>query len=103
MKKIIKIGFWIILIGVIIWVGIGIVDSCRGDNGVNPPDPEKAHYRLLIKANRNVLYTNDYNKDGTIYFLNGYWEQIDNKYKYRKGTLQLDELTFGEIKITVRR
>ena len=103
MKKVIKIGFWIVLIAVIVWFGVGIVDSCRGDTSAKPPDVNKALYRLLIKANHNILYTNDYHKEGNIHYLDGYWEQINDKYKYRKGMLPLDENTFGEIKVTVRR
>lgn len=103
MKKIFKIGFWIIVIGVLIWVGIGVIDSCQGDTSAKPPDVEKAHYRILVKANHNILYTNDYHKDGTTHYLDGYWEQINDKYKYRKGILPLDENTFGEIKVTIRR
>ena len=87
----------------IVWFGIGIVDSCCGEGLANPPDPDKAHYRLLIKANQNILYTNDYHMDGTVHYLDGYWEQIKDKYKYRKGILPLDEKTFGDIIVTIRR
>lgn len=103
MKKIFKIGFWIVVIAVIIWVGIGVVDSCQGDTSAKPPDPDDAHYRVLIKSNHNILYTNDYYMEGSVHYLNGYYEQIKDKYKYRKGILPLDEKTFGDIQVTIRR
>lgn len=103
MRKIFKIGFWLVIIAVVGWVVIGIVDSCQGDDLAKPPDFDKAPYRVLIKANHNILYTNDYHKEGTIHYLDGYWEQIKGKYKYRKALLPIDEKTFGEVVVTTRR
>jgi len=103
MKKVIKIGFWIILIGVIIWFAVGIIDSCRDESGVKPPDINKAIYRVTIQSNQNVLYTNNYNREGSIHHLNGYFEQIKGKYKYRDTILSLDEYSFGKVNVTVRK
>jgi len=102
MKRYIKILLLLILLLGIAWIIIGVVDSCQGDDLAKPPDVTKALYKVQVMANRNILYTNDYEKDGAEYLINGYWEQIKGKYRYRDSQLILSEYTFGEIKITVR-
>lgn len=100
MGKITKGMFWGLIIVGIVWIGIGVVDSCQSCSLAKPP--EKAIYRVEIAANRNILYTSDYTTTGSVYILHGYWEQIKNRYRYRDVDLPLDVETFGNIKIILR-
>lgn len=101
MKKFFKFIMWVVIIIFLAWVGTGVVKSCGSDT-IKLPDVSKARYEVLITANRNVLYTNEYTQDGTVYVLHGFWHCINDKYRYSKLDLSLDTKTFGPIKINRR-
>jgi hypothetical protein len=64
------------------------------------PPIKKAQYEVAIRNTRNIIYTDDYDIEGTTYILNGYWELTGDKYKFRDHLISLDQEIFG--KITVR-
>ena len=59
-------------------------------------------YLVLIKNTGNLLLTNDYEHQGNIYILNGFWELAGQKWKYRGYPLVLDEGIFGKIEVKRR-
>lgn len=97
-------------IGVIclIIVGVAYVGACAYVNfiQIQPgeyklPKVENAQYEILIHNTRNVLYSNNYETVGPEISLQGYWELVDNKYRFNKENIVLNREIFG--KITVRK
>ena len=66
------------------------------------PAVEDAHYSFRIINTGRVIYANEYTKDGTVYILPTFWEQVKNKYVYRKFELTIDETIFGPVLVKVR-
>lgn len=105
LNRILKILLIVFICIAIFFGGVTIYANWFDNSGKPPdlPDVEKARYVVYIKANSNVLFTNDYRNDHDgVYVLDGYWELDDNKYKYREIELWLDEAVFGEIEIKRR-
>jgi len=67
------------------------------------PSVSKASHSFRIMNTGNTLMSSDYEQQGDIYILHGYWEQVKDKYEYRKGVIILDKKIFGEIRVTERR
>ncbi len=65
------------------------------------PSIEEAKYEFTIRNTGNVLFSGIYSTRGAEFTLTGYWELVDDKYKYRDSQLKLDQKIFGTI--TVRR
>ena len=99
--KLLVIGF--LIIGVVYLgacVYANFIQSSPGEYKLPPID--KAQYEVIINNTNNVLYTNTYGTNGTEVILQGYWEFIGNKYKYRDNQITLDKKVFGEIIIRRR-
>lgn len=108
-----KILLWVMIIGV-----LGYLGACGYANYIakpevtttNPemPDTKDAAYSLLVVDSGTVILTNKYEMFGDTvkqrtYVLHGYWEQVGNKFLYRKDDIILNEKFMGEIKIGVRK
>ena len=100
--KILLILIILIILAGLFWVGISIyhnfIKSPQG--AASMPDKEEAAFTVLIENTGNLVLTNEYEKQGTAYILQGYWE-LEKKWKYRSSELILDEAVFG--KITIKR
>lgn len=104
-KKIILIVILLVVVAVIFFIGVSVwANFFRAPEGSLPnmPDVEKASYMVLIKNTGNLLLTNEYEHQGNIYILNGFWELIGQKWKYQDSQLVLDEAIFGKIEIKRR-
>lgn len=66
-----------------------------------PPIPE-AQYQFIIRNTGNVLFTDNYEINGSLIKVNGFWALIDGKFEYRDKELILDKEVFGEIIIRSR-
>ncbi len=103
MKRVLKIIF---IISIVALIGYGVL-TCYVNFGpsssktLEEPKIEKASYQVTVQSTGISIFTDKYEKKGTVYILHGYWELIGQKYVYRKTDLLLDELTFG--RITLRR
>ncbi len=105
LKKILLVLVTLIILSGIIWVGLSIyVNFFRQPEGALPdmPDSSKAAYIVLIKNTGNLLLTDEYKKQGDIYILQGYWELVEGKWRFRKTELKLNEGIFGKIEIERR-
>lgn len=103
-KKIIMVLILLVILAVIFGVGISVwANFFRTPEGALPdmPDVEKATYSVLIENTGNLLLTGDYEHQGNIYILKGFWELTGQKWRYRESQLVLDEAIFG--KITIER
>tara|TARA_Y100000310_G_scaffold302640_2_gene340242 strand:+ start:1066 stop:1401 length:336 start_codon:yes stop_codon:yes gene_type:complete len=93
--------FGLIIVG-LVYIGITVYANLRGDPELYKlPSISKAQYEFTIYNTNNIIYTNEYEQDGTSYTLHGYYELIDDRYKRRDLDIVLDEAIFGTI--TVRR
>lgn len=100
--------YWFIIVALVVfvaWMILGVLGNCTniGSDEVKLPDIDDAGYEFYIKANGRMIFTDEYMiiSDG-IYILNGYYELMDNKYKWHDSDLELDEYYFGEIQVTKR-
>lgn len=94
------LGLAIFIIAVIvIYGGIVIYGNFYeyDKNSFNVPNVNNATYKAVIRNTGNTLYSDDGEKTGSIVVLNGYWELVGQKYKYRNDTAILDENIFGPI------
>lgn len=67
------------------------------------PEIDKAGYTIYMKATRQTILTDDWQEGRPgIYLIKGYWEVIEDEYKYRDSNLTLNEEYFGEIIIRKR-
>ncbi len=96
-------------------VGVAYLGTCAYANffmpskttGNTPPPPklESAHYSVTIETNGKVLFTDNFEKYGTIqstYVLHGYFEQSGREFKFRNHDIILDEKVFGKITVKER-
>ena len=105
LKKMILVLILLVILAVIFGVGMSVwANFFRTPEGAIPdmPDIEKATYSVLIKNTGNLLLTSDYEHQGNIYILKGFWELVGQKWKYRKSQLVLDEAIFGKIEVERR-
>ena len=89
-------GIWFILC---IW---GNVAETRAESEPTMPSISKARYEFLIGNTGQTVLTPKYTKDGTAYYLQGYYELKDNRWLWRRNTLTLDEKYFGPIVVSLR-
>lgn len=103
-KLIIGVAVFIIAI-IVIYGGIVIYGNFyeHDKNTYNVPDANKATYKAIIRNSGNTLYSDEARKDGSIVVLNGYWELVGQKYKYRNSVSILDENIFGTIDLVKRQ
>lgn len=104
---IILLGGLICLVALIVVWGVISIYANIAEND-NPyalpkfPDIKKAQFTVYFKATGAVLLTNEYDHPtDNFYILHGYYEMVDNKWRWRDIELPLDEEYFGEI--TVKR
>jgi len=105
-KKMILILVLLVIVAVLFWIGMSVyANFFQKPEGSLPemPDIEKATYSVLIKNTHNLLLTDEYEKQGTIYILDGYWQLMGQKWEYRDSRLVLDEAIFGTIEVKRRQ
>lgn len=105
LKKMILVLVLLVMLAVLFGIGISVwANFFRTPEGALPdmPDVERATYSVLIKNTGNLLLTSDYEHQGNIYILKGFWELTGQKWQYRGAELVLDEAIFGEITIERR-
>lgn len=98
-----------VIVIILLIVGLAYVGACvysnfiQGEPGeYKVPSINKAHYELVIHNTGVVLFTDDYETTPLGYSLNGYWELVDNKYRYRDSLLIIRPDIFGKITIRER-
>ena len=102
-KKILGIGGAILIVLLIAYAAISVYANIAGrPAAVKPPSVKDAPYSFRVAVTGNVLLAKKYTQAGTVYTLNGYYEIVNGKYVYRKGTVRLDEKTFGTIEMKRR-
>jgi len=87
------------------WFGISIYGNVGGSPSdvPAPPNVSKAQYSFSLKATGQEIYTDEYIDYGNgQYELDGYYELVSGKWKYRDSTLTLDKYYFGDIAISQR-
>ena len=104
LKGIIKVLMIFILVGFLVYGGMCVyANFFAGAPGeVDLPSENKAQYIVTIEANGRQLFTDEYEQQGAVYILHGYYELVDEKYRYRDRDLRLDTSRFGNIQITSR-
>jgi len=99
-----SIAICAIFVGVT-WFGISIYGNIAGNSGdtPNPPKISRAQYSFFLHATNEELYTDKYTDYGNgQYELNGYYELVEGKWKYRDSNLRLDKYYFGDITVSPR-
>jgi hypothetical protein len=90
------------IVGIFGYIGIAIFANCQAGMGVyNIPKPSEAPYQVEIKNTGNVLFADNYDTQGGVITIDGYWQLTDDKFKFIDNELKLDQAIFGTI--TVRR
>ena len=104
LKKILIVLILLVVLAIVSYIGISIYAAfINGPEGTSTlPDIEKASYLVYIENTGNLLLTDEYEHQGSIYILNGYFELIGQKWKYRSFEIILDEKIFGKIEIKRR-
>ena len=103
-RKIVGIGILAIIVLIVCYGGLviyGNVTALKG-NSYSLPDMEEAQYSVRVQNTGLYLYSDDVNQDGDIIVIDGYWELVGQKFKYREATLILDKGIFGEIRVSTR-
>lgn len=99
-------SFFKIIIIIMLIVGILYAGACVYENWIKQEPGEyklpEATFEIRIRNTGNVLYTDIYDTQGSSIILRGYWEVIDEKYKFRDREIILDKKIFGEIIIRRR-
>jgi hypothetical protein len=106
MKRLIRIVFILMVIGLLVYAGAciyGNVKSNSGQPAVKLPDVSKAKYEVVVVNTGRLLLSNEVVRTGTTVKLTGYWELIGLKYVYRNRAIVLDEQSFGKINIGLRK
>ncbi len=99
-------GILKIVVLVFMVIGLAYLGACAYANFiqnrvVNAPDSNKAQYEVVVTATGTTLYSDEVLQNGAIIKLEGYFEMVDGKWRYRDGEITLDQDIFG--KIVVRR
>lgn len=106
-KNLISLIFIIIIMLGFAYVAVCTVGNWQAmaGNQYNMPNANKAQYSLRIRNTGNVLLTNNLERQGDIYILDGYW-QLDKsgrKFVYVDAQTRLDLNTFGKVEIIKRQ
>jgi hypothetical protein len=113
MRGLIKIGFIIGIVAVLVWLGLGIYSSISSSNqskGPELPKMDQAKYAFTVSNSGTVFLSNNYEQFGQAegartFLLHGFWDVNGSgkDFKWNKGDLPLDEKVWGKISIIVRR
>jgi len=102
LRGLIKVILTIALIVIIGYAGLVLYSCTIGNpNNINAPEAENAAYIIKVENTGRIFLTNDYEKTGSVYKLNGYWVFEGKKFEFKNKEYLLDEAIFGEI--TLRR
>lgn len=112
-KRIVQIFLIIVMMGFLAYGGMCVYANffARPEGSVDLPDVNKARYIFTIETTGRPILTNNYEVGNIlrkgelepVYIIHGYYELIDDKFKYRNIDLRLDEATFGKITVEKRR
>lgn len=94
-----------IIVGIlfVIWIILSIIGNCAINEAGYIPDIDDAKYEIRISATGESLFAKEYdNPSDGIYILHGYYEYKDDKFRWHKSDLKLDEFYYGKIEIIQR-
>jgi len=105
MKRIIQVGVILVIGFILVYGGIVIYGNFFALNAApySMPDSDKASHSITIKNTGNTLLSNNVEQIGSVVILDGYWELVGQKFKYRDDKLVLDRVVFGPVTVRARQ
>jgi hypothetical protein len=93
----------VIVLGIVAYGGACVwANWIAGDGKTSPPAVDQAAYAVQIASTRQVIFTDEATRKGSVVTIQNYYEYNGKTFLYRKATVNMDERYFGEIRVVKR-